>query len=393
MKVEYFNTEHCPIIFINAKEIYNVQFIVNGTDEGVVKDKISLIDGAWVYMDIAKKAGVTTSYWVKNAASDYRQISNTMFTQGNASDICAYDMTIERTSVDEVIEPASSEDEAKSRSYRPITLYFKNDVTVNTKSNGTYTIRAGAYSFEKDDVGKANCPFKYVNTSSGYLPRADLYSAEAKAYFENPDSYWKYSASEGAVEATTLSNWVTENGDKLTITAGGHNINKTVNMTVNDGLFASNRSWAYLTSKNFYFRWEGNTNLKVNDNVTFSANEIILASSGTIDATANYNKHFYIKSSNGSSSMNILFPTDIHVEYIDRYRDKHSFTIREGSYTIEKATDSQDFIADLCDEDYWESMVHVKINNRYGADGEYEGSGENSRFGDPVYTDDNTDDK
>ena len=88
--------------------------------------------------------------------------------------------------------------------------------------------------------------------------------------------------------------------------------------------------------------------------------------------------------------MDVLFPTDIHVEYYDKYRDKHSFTIREGSYTIEKATDSQDYIADLCDEDYWESMVHVKINNRYGADGEFQGNGENTRFSDPVYTDDNS---
>ena len=390
LKVEYFNTEHCPIIFINAKEIYNVQFIVNGTDEGVPKDKISLIDGAWVYMDIAKKAGVTTSYWVKNSASDYRQISNTMFTQENSSDVCAYDMTVERTSVDEVISPAGSEDEAKSREYRPITLYFKNDVTVKTKSNGTYTIRAGAYTFEKDNVGTSNCPFTYMNTSNGWMPRVDLYSEAAKKYFEDPSSYWKYSASEGAVEATTQKNWVTENGDKLTITAGGHNSSNTVNFTVNDGVFASNREWVYLTSKNLYFRWEGNSDLKVNNTVTMSAKEIIFASSGTIDATANYNKHFYFKNSGGGDSIDVLFPTDIHVEYYDKYRDKHSFTIREGSYTIEKATDSQDFIADLCDEDYWESMVHVKINNRYGADGEFEGNGENTRFSDPVYTDDNS---
>ena len=69
-KIENFNTEHCPIIFIGHKDIYNVKFIVNGSEEGVEKDHISVVDGAWVYMDIAKKAGVTTSYWVQNSAAD-----------------------------------------------------------------------------------------------------------------------------------------------------------------------------------------------------------------------------------------------------------------------------------------------------------------------------------
>ena len=87
--------------------------------------------------------------------------------------------------------------------------------------------------------------------------------------------------------------------------------------------------------------------------------------------------------------MEVVFPTDIHVEYIDKYREEHSFTIREGSYTVEKADTNQNFICDLCDEEYWESMVHVKINNRFDALGGFGGnSDKKGRFSSAVYSND-----
>lgn len=389
-KVENFNTEHCPIIFIGKNEIYNVKFIINGSEEGVEKDHISVVDGAWVYMDIAKKAGVTTSYWVQNTASDYRQISNTEFDQSTAGDSGYYDMTQERKSSTDVITPATSPEQAAQKSYRPITLYFKNDVSVTMSSGSKYKIRAGAYSFNDSLIGKDGCPFEIVNIGSGkYVPRLNLFTAKAMDYFEAPESYWKYTDQEGAVEAEALTNWVTRNGDDLDITAGGHTTTKTVNMTVNNRSFAANRQWSYLTSGNFYFRWEGNSDLKVNNTVRFAAKEIRFASSGTVDATSNYDKHFYFSTKDNKNSMEVVFPTDIHVEYIDKYREKHSFTIREGSYTVEKADPNQNFICDLCDEEYWESMVHVTINNRLDALGGYAGSGDSkSRFGSAVYSND-----
>ena len=67
--------------------------------------------------------------------------------------------------------------------------------------------------------------------------------------------------------------------------------------------------------------------------------------------------------------MTIVFPTDIHVKYYDNYRDLHEFTIREGKYVIEKAKKNQNFIADLCDEEYWTSMEHVIVNPRYESQG------------------------
>ncbi len=393
-KIEYFNTEHCPIIFISATEIYNVKFIVNGTDEGVEKDHITLIEGAWVYMDIAKKAGVTTSYWVQNAASDYRQITNTTFTQTTATDTCNFDMTVERKSINDVVSPAQSLEDAKQRNYRPITFYFKHDVTVKLHDGTSYKIRAGAYSFNDKLVGTDSCPIEYVNdTSSGsnnWVPRMNLYTNRAKDYFENPSSYWKYSDEEKAVDAESLTGWVTRNGDALEITAGGHNTTKTVNMTVNSRSFAATRVWNYLTTGKMYFRWEGNQSLRVDNNVSFTAQEIVFASSGTVDATSNYNKHIYFQTKDrGQNSMEVVFPTDIHVEYIDKYREQHSFTIREGSYTVEKADPNQSFICDLCDEDYWESMVHVTINNRYDSLGGFDGSSnKNTRFGSVVYSND-----
>ncbi len=400
-KIEYFNTENCPIIFISANDIYNVKFIISGTEEGVEKDHISIVDGAWVYMDIAKKAGVTTSYWVQNAASDYRQIANTEFKQVAATDTCTFDMTVERKSSSEVIAPATTEDIAKARTYRPITFYFKNDVTVSYKKNGAdvpYRIRAGAYSFSSNMIGKDGCPINYVNagtaSNANWVPRLNLFSDEAKEYFEDPTSYWKYtegvSDTDTPVEATSLTNWVTANGDKLTITAGGHNTSKTVNMTVNDGYFAATRVWNYLTPGKMYFRWEGNKDLRVDNNVSFSASEIVFASSGTVNVKTNYNKHIFFQTKDrNQTEMEVVFPTDLHIEYIDRYREEHSFTIREGSYTVEKADPNQSFICDLCDEEYWESMVHVKINNRYDSLGGFSGSSnKNTRFGSAIFSND-----
>ena len=389
-KIENFNTEHCPIIFIGHKDIYNVKFIVNGSEEGVEKDHISVVDGAWVYMDIAKKAGVTTSYWVQNSAADYRQISNTEYNQVNADDKAFFDMVQERKSSTDVITDAKSEKDVKAKAYRPITLYFKNDVTVKLTNGTSYKIRAGAYSFTQKQFNTTGNPIEIVDKGSGiFVPRINLYSEKAKTYFEDPESYWKYAEGEGVVDATELNGWVTKSGDNLDITAGSHNTTKTVNMTVNNRSFAANRTWSYMTKEKFYFRWEGNSDLKVNNTVKITAEEIRFASSGTVDVSNNYDKHIYFATPNSANSMEVVFPTDIHVEYIDKYREEHSFTIREGSYTVEKADTNQNFICDLCDEEYWESMVHVKINNRFDALGGFGGnSDKKGRFSSAVYSND-----
>ncbi len=277
---------------------------------------------------------------------------------------------------------------------------------------GEYVIRAGAYSFSKaaknnvaepkalvdpddpetiigytdDNTSEYNLtPFVYtpVTEADGNVRwhiKCDLFSERAKAYFTDPSNYGKLSSTSAtyvAVDAEDLpdaSSWVTKDGDKLTITAGSHyGVDKNINLTFNDGSFYSGPTWDYITAGDLYFRWDGSEPLKVNNTVTLMANKVIFASSNTIDVTQNYNKHFYFNKQ-GASQMSITFTTDVTVKYYDTFRELHTFIIREGEYVVNKATDNQQFIADLCDKEYWTSLEHVEVVNRYGQSGEYNGT-------------------
>ena len=407
VKLEYFNTEGSPIVFVRPSSgvtsLYDLQFKItfaDGTESScLVKDEIPLADGAWVYVyqpAILPERPTDTSYWVQNTAADYRQVNNTSFTQLDSNN-CSYDMVARKESISSEIPKAYSESEVQSMLYRPLTLYFKYDCEINcTNPADSYTIRAGAYTFEEscivgheyaeNDAG----PLTIERADDGtYVPRIDLYSSLARNYFTQPVSYGEL-ATTGVVDASTLTNWVTPGTDgSSNITTGYHQSAKPVNMTVNSGSFAGKET-SYRLSNDFYFRWTGNQNLKVYSDVVVKANSFTFATSGIVDSTENYNKHFYIGTLDDKDEMEVNFITDVRVQYLDKYGDSHDFTIREGSYKISRPKGRTDYIADLFDEDYWESMLYVTVNARYEAEGGAYGigGGEGSKWGDPVFTND-----
>lgn len=388
-QMEYFNTEGHPIIFItpadDEERIYNLQFTVKTADgnttEGLVKDSAALLDGAWVFVHQPAnppKKEMDTSFWIQNTSTDYRDIANTRFTQESETDTCVYDMIAVRKSTRESIPKAETLAAASNTNFefRPMTLYFRYDTEIEMlDSSKNYTIKAGAYSFSKEEgyvnteaqiaLG-ASGPFVYTEVEPGnWKPRIDLFSDLAREYFTDPYHYGEY---DDGVDASEVEGWVTENPEEGTtsITAGVHTTGKTINMTVNAGSFTENRVMSYMTKGKFYFRWEGNQNLKVNTNVKFAADEITIASSGTIDATDSYNKHFYLglyddgyRSTGKVDSMVVTFLTDMNIEYYDKYGDLHKFTIREGAYQISRPSDQTEYIADLFDEEYWETSEYV----------------------------------
>ena len=410
--LQYTNTEGFPIIFIqpdsSEEAIYKVEFIIhkpNGEDEVCkMKDQVDLVDGAWVFVHQPADPPdreLDTSYWVKNTSTDYRQISRTEFTQGSSGEVCAYDMIALRASVHDSVPVAYSEADAKDLKYRPMTLYFKYDTKINTYDTAkSYTIKAGAYSFDETCINTAaeisagrSGPFVYSDVGSGmWKPRLDLFSDAARAYFTDPVNYGEYTTElDGeVVDATALDGWVTQAGDKLTITAGAHAANKTVNLTVNDGSFAENRLMSYFSTGKLYFRWQGNKDLKVYNDVTFTADEVSMALSGKLDGTSYYGMHFKIGTEDDADKMDIIFLTDVLVEYYDRYSDYHEFTIREGVYEITRPEGQTDYIADLFDEEYWTTMKYVTIKNRYDSGGgDINGTnGSGGRFRDCFYTND-----
>lgn len=378
IKVSERNTEHMPITFVEPatgmNEIYNVRFIVNNTEIGRTQDVIPLDDSAWVYIDLP-----TNPYWIMNAVADYRDITLDRYQQGKHD--ATFTMNRTRTT--------RTETNLALVQYRPITLYFRKNVDI-LKADGSvnYTIKAGAYSFETKDVNTADSPLEATTQTQKIngvdvvvlqeAPKLNLYSDKAKTYFEDPYRYYEYTthdkkpkttenltADDIADGAALGSTWWSDGA----LVAGNHNTTKTINLTYTSGEFSASRVWDYNTSGNMYFRWSSNSDLYVNNNVTFTANEIRFASSGLINATKVYNRHIYFNSGNNAKSMTIVFPTDIHVKYYDNYRDLHEFTIREGKYVIEKAKKNQNFIADLCDEEYWTSMEHVIVNPRYESQG------------------------
>lgn len=463
--IKDFTTEHRPIIFISTdglnarKEIFNVKFVV-GTDEGKVQEKISLYDGAWVYMDLPpvvdEETGdsVSKSYWTKNSVAEYTYISHTALSQAETGDsgryyYIGYDQSkateayivnkevsmnkklsdlpeVQEKQIRTDAENATMVDNASSLKianayatsnptiFKPRTLNFKNDVKVTPSSGEAYIIKAGAYSFEakqtyisadqrRNLLGETTAaettdpnisPFTYTNvTGKGWVPVMDLYSEKARKFFTDPSNYGEYTdRSDDPVDASSLSGWVvpTTDGKYMISRTTGHNSSKSVNMTASAGEFSANKNWNYMSSKNLYFRWQANSDLKVNGNLTFTAKEVRFGSSGTVDVSGQYDKHVRFKSKTGGNEIRVEFLTDVKVKYYDQFMELHEFVIREGAYICRKADESQSFIFDLCDEEYWTTMKYVTIDNRFASDdGDYSGlNGSDDNFSDPVFTND-----
>ena len=363
------NPDGFPIIFIEEDNIYDVSFIVNGATRTISKAYMGE-DEAWVYFDTAENP-----YWTENSTSDYKQINSDEMTQESSDSKYEYTMRTET-------------DDSGATVYVPMTLYFQYDTVINryNQTDGTlesYTIRAGAYYF--DDANKKTGGV-YPDTESPVRDGViNLYSEEAKAYFTNPANYGKYT--EGNVKnSEELSKpWVTQSGTKLELTTGNRVTSYPVNFTANSGLIKSSRT--YSTTKQMYFRWEGNKDLVVKNNVTLAASELTIASSGIIDASSVYGRHFYLSCTTaGADTMTVKFVSDVTIKYNDSTGKEHTFTIREGIYECSKASDSQTFIADLFDETYWTSKIHVRLIGRDGSEGSYNGG--NTLLSNPTYSND-----
>lgn len=360
-----FNPEDLPIIFINETEITNVYFEIEGVSvdsstgkykinssgsvTGTAKDKMTE-NQAWVYYDT-----YPTSDWFENSISDYKQVGVDKITQAEATDTYKYTMKFKDGSTTE---------------REPMTLYFDQDTKVKY-SGGEYAIKAGAYTFEWNDTSEAP---KAPLASDGSV---NLFSNEAKAYFENPVNY-------GAIaDNAKTSEELGWTSSRKIVNAGYRLTNYAVNFIASSGALRD----SYTSNNEIYFRWEGNSDLSITKNVTFAATKITIASSGTIDASTLMNRHFYIKSSNKTSTeqMEISFASDVKIKYLDKTGVVHQFTIREGDYTIKKdPANTGDYIADLFDETYWTSKVYVSAHNRYDSSS-HGGSG--SKLQDPVYSD------
>ncbi len=361
------NPEGYPIIFIDETNIFNVKILVNGTER--TPEKNMKTDDVFVFMDYESGDGKPGPYWTNNSTSDYKQINSDEFTQRTSG--AEYKYTMRTETVGGVTE------------YVPMTLYFQYDTVINLSDGTSYKIRAGAYYFDKPDDAPV---------SGG---KVNLYSAAAKSYFTNPINYGKY-VSDGTaiVQNGEDIGWVNTSSGKLSLKTGNQYTLHTVNFTANDGYFriGSNN---YTSLENMYFRWEGNKDLVVKADVTFAASELTIASSGTIDASSVYGKHFYLMNSkqydnNGKpiESMVVNFASDVYIKYTDITGDEVSFVIREGSYKISKSDSSNNYIADLFDKDYWTTMEHITILNDSGVDVISGGGTSGGNLSQPIYSTD-----
>lgn len=444
MEVTFETTEGYPIAFVPIEDyvsnIYNVWFEIDTYDENNYpvtiqgkKDKIPALDGAYVYMfqpgygddpdDPDYKPD--SSQWLQNTAADYREINVEAFNQGSDDQKMLYEMVPLRKSRTAAIEVAENAEKASGLDYRPQTLYFAKNTQVNCKdSSKSYVIKAGAYSFQKvendtsegfvkslnpDDSeiykdGKQpnlQGPYSYqfVDDKTGWRPCLNLYSDEAKAYFTNPAHYGEFT--EEARNAKDIQGWVSDGS----IVTGDHMSSSNTNLSVSTGSFSGN-SVSYSSHKNLYFRWESNNPLYVHtdtslnvdiesdedddddDSSTKKQAELHFACPGVIDATQNYNTHFYLGSfSDQLDSITVDFLTDVNIQYLDDDGEIQKFVIREGSYIISRPEGREGYIADLCDIEYWTSMTYVTFNARYDSEnGDYDAQNStNTRFSEPIY--------
>ena len=352
--------------------IYNIQFVIrhpDGTTESCSPlQKVDLTASDWysdwyfIYQPVT--GGGDLSRWRSQAVSDARTIRSETITIGSANrGDYVFDLKTIPDTYNGTAPVARTETEAINMDFPELYLIFKNDVTVIGASGGDYEIKAGVYTFQKAAMATQDqiepLVYKNVGTSSSpdWRPELDLSSSLAKDYFENPGNYGAYVDSSGmgssCVDAVDIG-WIVNSGDRYTIVAGDHATNKTVNIIANDGSFAANRRLSYMTTEKMSFRWKSVNDLMVYNDVTFAADEIKIASAGTI-VSPNFGKHFKLGTYDNASTMKVEFLTDLDIEYYDSYGDYHEFTIQRGTCTIKRKDGATDYIADLFDEDYWKS--------------------------------------
>ncbi|MGN0537183.1 MAG: hypothetical protein ACI4M3_04335 [Acutalibacteraceae bacterium] len=366
--VKQVNTENYPIYFIESSKLtdgtaYNVYFTITDASgsENTAKQDIKL-DEAYVYLDYSG----SSARWAANATTGYLDVNSNEITQNGTS---KYNIKFE--------DSGSG----------CMTVYFAYDTTVTTTSNGTYTIPAGAYSFEKktesgivkgifDIYGNA-APF----TLSGTDYIMNLFTTQAKDYFSNNVTIGQFASGKTGEEL----GWVDGTSKQLKVTSTA-STTQYANVTVNS-VKSFNVSLGSLSG--LYFRYTGSDGITIN-NKTFklAAPEIRLAlPSGGVTATSATMSHFYLASGdNIAKEIVVTFLTDVHVQYKDTLGIEHDFVIHEGQYKIKKNTalTQPGLIADLFDESYWKDNNFVTlINGSSSTSGTGNGTG---TLGDAVYS-------
>ena len=353
-KLTEYNPERYPCITLHpgVDTIYNVEFLEKSrTDSsykpcGKSKSEINM-DEVWVYVDTA-----SNPYWSKNTTSDYREITTDIFVQDTASETQMYNMK-----------------KSSSNTYQSMTLLFNTTATVELFGGDSYVIKAGSYFFDNADVKQNEDSPVY---GSGKI---NLFSQAAKNYFTQSKNIGDYVEGEADLNgktigagkvfdaSTTWHNGFTFQSGTNTAPNGSY-----VNITADSGnLAASTIRYDFFSNKGLSFRWDSTDPLYTKPTVKMYATEFKFAFEGTLDgASKSLNRaHFYLYScDNTANSMIVEFRTDIAVKYRDEMGKIHNFGIREGKYLIEKSNNNSKYIADLYDETYWKSFLHVKYIGR-----------------------------
>ena len=370
------NPEGYPIIRIADPKIINVTFLVNGVPRTSTKDEM-LEDSTWVFMDQKDKPE-----WKENTTCDYITINTDSFEQMVSTD--TYKIKMKYAKDEEGKDQVSVDKDKDESVYKDTVLYFTKDTTVtrikddSTGEKEKFTIQAGAYVFTNKDTKDKESPFvrKYDDKENKWICEFDLYSDESKAYFTNPVNYGELT---GATNASSIG-WINSSG---ALAGSFKTTPDSVNITAMNTTINSYRKYTSLQS--MYFRYaDNNHNLVINNTLTLTAKDFVIASTSTFDGTHTIAPHFYLSSSDYSSDkpLEVTFKTDINVKYRDNTGANHSFIIREGTYELSKKTDSQTFVADFFDESYWKSPFVVCTTS--GGTGAYSGKG--GSLSNPVYS-------
>lgn len=306
------------------------------------------------------KAGAYT--FTKNSedpTAAIKNISSSSYTQAALTDPPVEELKMEETAVD-------------PKDWKTTRFHFNSNVTVNYISRidedgneirNSYTISAGDYTFSEPDQQPLTNGYidiysdyarDYFGTrfNEGYV---DLYSAKAQAYFTNASNYGMLTTT-GVTTAQALG-WTDANNQLKSGTS--HLTQHDLNMICASDRLYSRQS--YSTTGDMYFRFEGNGSFTLGNTMILGAKKLTFASSKTIDGTANYGRsHLYFTNSDPTKeAMLVNFKTDVHIKYYDTKGSYHDYYIREGTYSISKAKDTDSYIADLFDENYWKDKRPV----------------------------------
>lgn len=317
------NVDGDPLVYIDCPTtITNIAFGY-GTGSsitwGSAKDTVSC-NQEWVYCNspLPEKAG-----WNRNSPDNYFSYSAKSYTQNNSAE---QKLVGEMATADDFI------------------LYFDNNLKVTYKETAgsaerSYTIPAGAYYVNIDDYKS------YYTGVSGVPDKINLYSRTAESYFTNP-------VNQGLLEGASYSDDIgwTSSGNIVT------HANRFVHTDdVNFVASSGSLNGTYQTSGSISFRWNSTSDLRVQDNTSFTATNVKIASTGDISGGSKISPEFLIKSKGMGEKTTVTFLTNTTIKYVDSTGKDREFDISQGSYeTIHPDTDINIF-----DEDFWNSEIKM----------------------------------